>query len=421
MADPISFSALIFRPEDSLATPTHFSDNHFGSAAISSLEKCDGQAVRLESKHKKDLMVPTHRRCIRGFTLIELLVAITIISILIAILLPAVQQARESARRAQCRNNLKQLGIALANYHDTSTRFPPGFISGNAAGNGLGFGWMSMLLPQIDQAQVFSLLGSASTSPNFNIGPVSPSAAAVTPNTVQTNFPVFRCPSDSGSSTTLFYVLTWTNQQYPCGRSNYVGVAGTDPAWINAATGGATAGVGSLVTRGLDVGPLVAPTYFGPSVAGAIGSYQGTPVSNVINPTTVTAQLFGGCFGANSETGYREMIDGSSNAIVVGERYTPTGSTDSQPVIGDATWVGVAFNDDTAGQANALGEASVPINAFNAGATPRPQTTGFGSTHPGGCHFLMGDGSVRFISQVINMDTYRQLSRIADGAVVGDF
>lgn len=356
-----------------------------------------------------------------GFTLIELLVAITIIAVLIALLLPAVQQAREAARRSRCKNNLKQLGIALANYHDTATEFPPGFFSGNGAGTGLGFGWMSMLLPQMDQAPVFNQLGSTATNPNFDTGPISTLAATVTPNTVQTAFPVFRCPSDTGSSTTLFYVLTWTDQQYPCGRSNYVGVAGTDPAWINAELGGATPGVGELQTIGLDVGLSISPVYVGPNVVGAIGSFHGTPVTNVINASTVTAELFGGCFGANSRTGYRDITDGSSNVIVVGERYTPTGSTESQPVIGDATWVGVAFNDDTAGQANVLGEASVPINGFNTGSTPRPQTTGFGSFHTGGSQFLMGDGAVRFVSQNINMDTYRQLSRIADGAVVGPF
>src|SRR5262249_53520535 len=159
----------------------------------------------------------------------------------------------------------------------------PGFISGNGAGTGLGFGWMSMLLPEIDQASVFNLLGSASTYPNFDSGPVWTSAATVTPNTVQMTFPVFRCPSDTGSSATLFYVLTWTNQQYPCGRSNYVGVAGTDPAWINAQTGGATVGVGSLEIIGLDVGPSIAPVYTGPTVVGAIGSFHGTPISGAIN------------------------------------------------------------------------------------------------------------------------------------------
>lgn len=377
---------------------------------------------RLELRiQKKGYVVPIRRRCRPGFTLIELLVAITIIAILIALLLPAVQQTRESARRTQCKNNLKQLGIALGNYHDSAAQFPPGFISGNGAGTGLGFGWMSMLLPQIDNAPVFNLLGSATTNPNFNTGPIWTTAATVTPNTVQTDFPVFRCPSDFGSTVTLFYVLTWTNQQYPYGRSNYVGVAGTDPAWIDAVTGGVTAGVGSLETVGLDVGLSISPDYSGPTVVGAIGSYHGTPVSTAVNVSTVTAQLFGGCFGANSKIGYRDMTDGSSNVIVVGERYTPTGSTASQPVIGDATWVGVAFNDDTAGQGNALGEASFPINAFNTSSTPRPQTTGFGSLHSGGCYFLMGDGSIRFISQNINMNTYRQLSRIADGAVVGDF
>jgi prepilin-type processing-associated H-X9-DG protein len=353
--------------------------------------------------------------------LIELLVAIAIIAVLLALLVPAIQQAREAARRIQCKSNLKQLGIALSNYHNTAMVFPPGFISGNGAETGLGFGWMSMLLPQIDQSPLFNLLGSVSTTPNFDTGPVSSTSTTVTPNTVETSLSQFRCPSDSGSSVTLFYVLTWTDQQYPCGRSNYVGNAGTDPAWINAMAGGSTAGVGSLEIIGLDVGPSISPVYSGPAVVGAIGSFHATPVSTGINVSTVMAQLFGGCFGANSKIGYRHMTDGSSNVIVVGERYTPTGSTASQPVIGDATWVGVSYNDDTAGQANSLGEASVPINAFSTASTPRPQTTGFGSLHSGGCHFLLGDGSVRFISQDINMNTYRQLSRLADGAVPGEF
>ena len=100
-------------------------------------------------------------RSIRGFTLIELLVVIAIIAVLIALLLPAVQQAREAARRTQCKNNLKQVGLALHNYHDiTSTTMPPGYINLTQSGALQGFGWASMLLPQIDQSGLYNLFGN---------------------------------------------------------------------------------------------------------------------------------------------------------------------------------------------------------------------------------------------------------------------
>ena len=97
----------------------------------------------------------------RGFTLIELLVVIAIIAVLVALLLPAVQQAREAARRTQCKNNLKQLGLALANYHDvTATTFPSGYIGANTTGRLCGWGWMTMVLPQIDQANLYNNLSN---------------------------------------------------------------------------------------------------------------------------------------------------------------------------------------------------------------------------------------------------------------------
>ncbi len=99
----------------------------------------------------------------RGFTLIELLVVIAIIAILIALLLPAVQQAREAARRASCKNNMRQLGLALHNYHDTANTFPPGWISVDpatrrpSAHDGLtGVGWGTMILPMIEQSNLYN-------------------------------------------------------------------------------------------------------------------------------------------------------------------------------------------------------------------------------------------------------------------------
>ena len=343
----------------------------------------------------------------RGFTLIELLVVIAIIAVLIALLLPAVQQAREAARRTQCKNHLKQLGLALHNYHDiTMTTFPSGYYSLNQAGSLSGWGWMSMLLPQLDQGPLFNNLGSTSSVPNFNQGLFQLTAVGPTTQTIESKIAPFRCPSDTGQGIVGIASIQGTACSVNptiFARSNYIGVVGTDPAWVNATLGGATPGVGNAATGG-----------------GAMGLYTWTPpVSSGLSNTSVTADRFGGTFGANSARGFRDMSDGSSNTIVVGERYSPQGSGNSA-VIGDAIWAGVADNSSGLGQAMTLGEASIPIN-FNASMTPRPITTGFGSMHVGGAHFLLGDGSVRFVSQNVDQNTYRQLSRVSDGAVTGEF
>ena len=128
----------------------------------------------------------TQSRSRSGFTLIELLVVIAIVAILIALLLPAVQVARESARRANCRNHLKQLGIALHNYADAHRVLPPGyFYQPNPAGNGMGLGWGTMLLPLLEQGPLYRQF-------NFNV-PVWDNAN-IAPRTK--HLPVFLCPSD---------------------------------------------------------------------------------------------------------------------------------------------------------------------------------------------------------------------------------
>ncbi|MDB5337906.1 MAG: xcpT 9 [Planctomycetaceae bacterium] len=150
----------------------------------------------------------------RAFTLIELLVVIAIISVLIALLLPAVQNARESARRAQCQNHLKQLGLALINYHDSALHLPPGWLASNQNG----FGWGTRILPQIEQGNLYQLV-------NWNTGisldPVNSSQVA------NRSLPLFRCPSDNGPLKQDNYgstgVVTIANQ----GLANYVGSFGT--------------------------------------------------------------------------------------------------------------------------------------------------------------------------------------------------
>jgi prepilin-type N-terminal cleavage/methylation domain-containing protein len=157
----------------------------------------------------------THRR---GFTLIELLVVIAIIAILIALLLPAVQQAREAARRAQCKNNLKQVGLALHNYHDNFNSLPPGWIGVTAGASDIygvnGWAWGSKILPQLDQSPLYSQL-------NFNVKMEAPANLA----SRKLVLPAFRCPSDTGPD-------VWTiqdesgNNLAELATANYVGVFG---------------------------------------------------------------------------------------------------------------------------------------------------------------------------------------------------
>src|SRR5262245_36548172 len=159
----------------------------------------------------------------RGFTLIELLVVIAIIAILVGLLVPAVQAVREAAARTQCTNNLKQIGLALQNYHDSARSFPPGYRSNfDVGGNdtGPGWGWASFILPHMEQQPLF-----ASIRFDLPIEDPANSAARVTP------LKVYRCPSDTPPS-------TWTATKYNTGgtpagsicdvaAANYVGVYGT--------------------------------------------------------------------------------------------------------------------------------------------------------------------------------------------------
>lgn len=165
----------------------------------------------------------------RGFTLVELLVVIAIIGILVALLLPAVQWARESARRAQCSNNLRQIGLALQLYESTNRAFPYGYNSAvDNAGNeiGPGWGWSALLLPQLEQDGLHGTI-------QFNAGIESPANAAAR----LTPLPVFRCPSDSGPKT--WTVWRRDNAGNPISQicevatANYVGMYGTSEPGID--------------------------------------------------------------------------------------------------------------------------------------------------------------------------------------------
>lgn len=299
--------------------------------------------------------------CKKGFTLIELLVVIAIIAILIALLLPAVQQAREAARRSQCKNNLKQIGLALHNYHETYRNFPPAFIyetdTNNCSGspcNDPSWAWSAMILPFIDQAPAYNSLEPGPTKLSQAI---SDAAKLVI---LQNVIPVFRCPSDTGKNLSG---LDISGEQ--TSRSNYPGVNGAR------------------------------------------------------NEVRLTDGQ--GIFGArNNSVKIRDITDGTSNTIAVGER--------ASKIIGNNNdsythWAGVReSNVNSSGWRGAFevtGVTSYPINA--AESVYWRYRGWFSSMHQGGAHFLLGDGAIRFISENIDTTTYNDLSTINDGRVIGEF
>lgn len=333
----------------------------------------------------------------RGFTLIELLVVIAIIAILIALLLPAVQQAREAARRTQCKNNLKQLGLAFHNYHDVYTAFPPMYVDLRGAApapvdNEGHWAWSVFLLPYIDQAPLFNQL---------NPGPVSASAAInAHQDIMQASYPAFRCPSSTGPQ---FHD------------------PGVDPGYAisndESSSGGANTG-------------LALTNYI---VAANIANLRQRKATN---PKVGTSGNIG-MFWRDSNSKIRDITDGTSNTIMAGERaWIRDGVRNSAATlfaVRDANGNGPSAQDASVawnqGTVTIAGSVRYPINVQLTG-TNSDRNNAFSSNHEGGAQFLMGDGAIRFISENVDLsndgswDTNSVLENligIADGQVVGEF
>ena len=237
----------------------------------------------------------SHNKVRRGFTLIELLVVIAIIAILIALLLPAVQQAREAARRTQCRNNLKQIGLALHNYHDVHNALPPGWVGATAGVADIegvnGFGWSVFLLPYIDQAPLYNQF-------NFSVGLLDP---VHNEERVQI-LPFFRCPSDTGTA-------TWQ--------------------------------IGEEADPSIIITTLSTTNY--------VGSFGTTELEDCETGSGLTnGQCRGnGSLFHNGKVQLRDFTDGTSNTFICGERVSTAGYS---------TWVGVVPEGEE-GMARILGVA----------------------------------------------------------------
>jgi prepilin-type N-terminal cleavage/methylation domain-containing protein len=297
-----------------------------------------------------------------AFTLVELLVVIAIIGILVALLLPAVQAAREAARRGSCGNNLKQLGLALHNYHDTYNSLPISYGgNGQYSTGGTGRSWMLGILPFIEQQNLFDQ--------------VQPGALSVTANDTVSKTVVkpFLCPSDGSNGGGSLSGRSNVNDTRAV--NNYKAVAGGNWDWGDHQVAQPSGKWGSS-KNGLDEGN------------GIICRNGGNKTENYINFAAIT--------------------DGTSNTFAVGE---------SIPAWCNHTWWWW-FNGTTA-------TCGVPLNyQKNKGVsfmvsklTDWNRNYSFFSFHPGGAQFTLCDGGTRFVSDTIDITLYRQLATVSGGEV----
>jgi prepilin-type N-terminal cleavage/methylation domain-containing protein/prepilin-type processing-associated H-X9-DG protein len=362
----------------------------------------------------------------RGFTLIELLVVIAIIAVLIALLLPAVQSAREAARRAQCTNNLKQIGLAIANYTDQFGTYPPGAITLNgnpwaAGANQLSF--RALVLPQMEGTNVYNAYNVM-----LNMGVNSGVGQFTAWNNVLTTW---LCPSDGstngGRMTNGYYTADQLNAVWgPCPINPVTGkVAPLAPVSNYAGSFGDNYCGGVLASPGL---PWETPWNGVPPIGQTrIGwnGYWGT----AFGPPDGFTQ------GAGKMRGFFDyrltqppptiasVTDGTSNSIIVGE-VLPANAGDSNFWMQNGAYAGttvpLGFNSNTitpvAGgpcSSSTWQSPTAPVGCrFGASAK------GFISRHPGGSNFAFADGSVHFLKNSINLRTFCALGSIAGGEVL---
>lgn len=320
-----------------------------------------------------------------GFTLIELLVVIAIIAILIALLLPAVQQAREAARRTECKNKLKQLGLALHNYHDAFTVFPPGTVNpigddpsgkNGSGAPGIGGPWICFLLPYLDQTALYGNFSKIVNERPEVVDWFGNGTYASTP-IGDKHLGMMDCPTHPLNDEQMGNGSGMEN----LGRGNYAAC-------------------------------------FGKSGYGAASS---------------NAPATGGLFGINSKVGIGDITDGSSNTLAFSEvQYrlrstTGPSSQDSRGVWSYATMGGNVFSSQT-GPNSKVPDAVWGCRSYLPENMPCTNSSTYAtlfaaarSYHIGGVQVTMGDGSCRFISENIDLGTWQAIGSRGGGEQAGEF
>lgn len=336
------------------------------------------------------------KRLYRGFTLIELLVVIAIIAVLVALLLPAVQQAREAARRSSCKNNMKQIGLALHNYHDTHLQFPPnGMVTVGGSGptwhtGSKGSYWLK-LLPFIDQAPLYNEIDFSMSGPTWSCNNKAPQSNDCNIEAITTadgqllrhiTIPTLQCPSEpspvrDGHSNKTNYALSMGNQRMPARNGSCNLYPGND---------------------------------FGTAPSGHGNTLQAAQISGIVSRVGWAAKM-------------AQITDGTSNTIAAGEIRPQCGDhTRNGWYHHNSMWVATTapINFPVAcvreDPIQVGGQTFQWNNATGCNQFQNWQTSqGFKSRHTGGAHFVMCDGSVHFLSENIDYLTYQMLGDRRDG------
>jgi len=317
--------------------------------------------------------VTTGRASRRGFTLVELLVVIAIIGILVALLLPAIQAAREAARRTTCTNNLKQMGLAIHGYHDTHKAFPIG-VAGSEKASAIaeeGLGWAVGLLPFVEEQSLFDRM-----KPTYEPGILQKTyniTGAIYPGG-DTALDVFRCPTSELPSHANSVLLPVEVVGYA--TSDYKGCNGSDASGIDK--------------------------------------------HGIFNTVNELKSLNG-----RTKLAFKDVTDGLNKTLAVGESsYYYLQSAGSKKDIDKwPLWIGSVTEDEAS-----LFETN-KNNPINCEMSPKgvdyfhkaTEDSCALSFHTGGAYFLFADGSVHFLDESIDVVTYENLGNIADGNVVSDF
>ncbi|HVK12444.1 MAG TPA: DUF1559 domain-containing protein [Gemmataceae bacterium] len=336
----------------------------------------------------------------KGFTLIELLVVIAIIAILIGLLLPAVQKIREAANRLKCSNNLKQIGLALHNYHDTQNKFPVGMPGLDARC----WGWRVYILPQLEQDNIF--------------------------NQMQADTARFWLPPNMGGGGNGEGGTTWDIDAIPQSKVN-------GPGALNVATGSPRNTL-SIYVCPSDI--LPSRNSGGYAKSNYVGNSGSSRVFNTVQNAWVSAWPYGTWYGCGQVKGsaqngmllyandsyetwvvtMAEVSDGLSNTFMVGEASV---SQNVAPMITNhgayPVWVGgndngVCYGWFTAGNALRLADDVFKLNL----RTSDQSNASFGSRHTQGANFALGDGSVRFVRQGMDVRTYAAAATRNGGEVM---